>query len=312
MLVQLQNEFPQDVRIVFRHFPLSFHDKAAAAARAAEAAGAQGKFEEMKIYLMGHQAEWSGLTPEEFDAYLNDTVLPAVKLDAKRFVSDYASPEIADRVDAARKQAESIGLPGTPFLVINDRPYQGQLDYGSLSSIVKLFQLQKFQYSDCPARIIDPAKDYTATIKTDKGDIVIDLLADKAPMTVNNFVFLAREGWYDGVAFHRVLPNFVAQAGDPSGTGYGGPGYTFSNEVDPSLRFDKAGVLGMANAGPDSNGSQFFITYVPAPQLDGSYTVFGQVVQGMDVLEKLQVRDPSQPGPLTQPDLIETILIQEK
>ncbi len=111
--------------------------------------------------------------------------------------------------------------------------------------------MQDNMYSDCPPMTIDTSKDYTATLKTDMGDVVVQLFADKAPMAVNNFIFLAREGWYDNVPFHRVIPGFVAQAGDPSGTGYGGPGYTFGNEVDPSLRFDKAGVLGMANAGPE-------------------------------------------------------------
>jgi cyclophilin family peptidyl-prolyl cis-trans isomerase len=112
---------------------------------------------------------------------------------------------------------------------------------------------------------------------------------------VNSFVFLARQGWFDGITFHRVLPGFVAQTGDPSGTSQGNPGYMFNNEIDPTLKFDQAGIVGMANSGPDTNGSQFFITYAPAPNLNGGYTIFGKVLSGMDVLEQLTPRDP-QPG----------------
>ncbi len=139
---------------------------------------------------------------------------------------------------------------------------------------------------------IDPAKKYQARMETDKGAMVIELFADKAPLTVNNFVFLAREGYYDGVIFHRVIDNFMAQGGDPTGTGRGGPGYKFADEFHPSLKHDKRGVLSMANAGPGTNGSQFFITHVPTPWLDGKHTVFGQVISGLDVLMSIPARDP--------------------
>ncbi len=311
-MAQLSQNYPEDVRIVYRLFPLtSIHPLAISSARAAEAADLQGKFFEMQSFLMEHQQEWSQMSQEDFDNFLKDSAASTVGLDADQFMTDYASQEVADKVDAAEKSATDIGLPGTPFMLINFTYYQGQNDYSSLESIVKLYQMQDNMYTDCPPMTIDTSKDYTATIKTAKGDIVIQLYADKAPMAVNNFIFLARDGWYDNVPFHRVIPGFVAQAGDPSGTGYGGPGYTFSNEVDPSLRFDKAGVVGMANAGPDSNGSQFFITYKDVPQLDGGYTVFGQVVSGMDVVASLEARDASQ-GLLSEPDRIQTITITEK
>jgi cyclophilin family peptidyl-prolyl cis-trans isomerase len=129
---------------------------------------------------------------------------------------------------------------------------------------------------------------------------------------VNNFIFLARSGWFNNVTFHRVLPNFVAQTGDPSGTGMGGPGYAFVNEISPDLKYDKAGMVGMANSGPDTNGSQFFITYAPTPQLDGSYTIFGQVIQGMDVAKNLAARDPSQGLDLPPGDKILSVEIEEK
>jgi cyclophilin family peptidyl-prolyl cis-trans isomerase len=148
------------------------------------------------------------------------------------------------------------------------------------------------KYAKPPAMAIDPVKRYSAKIKTDKGDITVQLHADKAPKTVNNFVFLARDHFYDGVIFHRVIDNFMAQAGDPTGTGTGGPGYKFADEFHPSLRHDGAGVLSMANAGPNTNGSQFFLTHVATPWLDNKHTVFGRVTDGLDVLLSIPARDP--------------------
>ncbi|GIK08510.1 MAG: peptidyl-prolyl cis-trans isomerase [Anaerolineaceae bacterium] len=148
------------------------------------------------------------------------------------------------------------------------------------------------QWNTPPAMEIDPKKKYTAKMKTDVGTMVIELFADKAPKTVNNFVFLARQGFYDGVIFHRVIDNFMAQGGDPTGTGMGGPGYKFADEFHPSLRHSKRGILSMANAGPGTNGSQFFITHVPTPHLDDRHAVFGQVIEGEDVLMSIPARDP--------------------
>ena len=147
-------------------------------------------------------------------------------------------------------------------------------------------------YDAPPATVIDPGKRYSATLKTEKGDIVVELYVDRAPVTVNNFVFLARDGYYDDTTFHRVIPGFMAQAGDPTGTGRGGPGYRFADEFDRSLRHDGPGILSMANAGPGTNGSQFFITHGPTPHLDDRHSVFGRVTGGMDVLMSIRERDP--------------------
>jgi cyclophilin family peptidyl-prolyl cis-trans isomerase len=167
------------------------------------------------------------------------------------------------------------------------------------------------QYSAPPPMTIDPTKDYRAILKTAKGDIVVDLFEDRAPITVNNFVFLARDGYYDDTTFHRVLPNFMAQGGDPTGTGSGGPGYKFNDEFHPELRHNKPGMLSMANAGANTNGSQFFLTHVPTPHLDNRHSVFGEVVEGMDVLLSLTLRDPNQ-RPQSQGDALRTIEIQER
>ncbi|MBM3126336.1 MAG: peptidylprolyl isomerase [Chloroflexi bacterium] len=152
------------------------------------------------------------------------------------------------------------------------------------------------QWNNPPAILIDPKKKYKALMQTDAGTMVIELFADKTPKTVNSFVFLAREGFYDGVIFHRVISNFMAQGGDPTGTGRGGPGYRFEDEFHPSLKHDKQGILSMANAGPNTNGSQFFITHGPTPHLDNKHSVFGQVVEGLDVLMSIAPRDPSDPN----------------
>jgi peptidyl-prolyl cis-trans isomerase B (cyclophilin B) len=147
------------------------------------------------------------------------------------------------------------------------------------------------QYASAPAMQIDAKKSYTATIKTDRGDIVIDLFADKTPTTVNNFVFLAKDGFYNGVKFHRVIPDFMVQTGDPEGSGRGGPGYRFGDEFHPDLRHTGPGILSMANSGPGTNGSQFFITHVKTDWLDGKHSVFGKVSEGMDVVNAIQQGD---------------------
>ena len=166
-------------------------------------------------------------------------------------------------------------------------------------------------YSEAPPMLIDPSKQYFATFKLAKGgQIVAELYPAKAPITVNSFAFLSCKGFFDGVTFHRVLQGFMAQGGDPDGTGMGGPGYNFVNE-DSDLTFDKAGVLAMANAGRDTNGSQFFITFSSANDLNGGYTIFGQVVEGMGVVSTITLRDPQQ-NPTSAGDVIESITITEK
>lgn len=171
---------------------------------------------------------------------------------------------------------------------------------------------QSGQWSEPPAMQIDPSRRYTAAIDTAKGVITVELLPQAAPVTVNNFVFLARQGYFDGVTFHRVLPEFVAQAGDPTGTGSGGPGYFIPNETSAGLAFDSAGVVAMANSGADRNGSQFFITYGPQPSLDGGYTIFGRVTAGMEVARALTPRNPAEDPNAPPGDVINTIIITEE
>jgi peptidylprolyl isomerase len=180
------------------------------------------------------------------------------------------------------------------------------LAYNAFSSRPKTLQ-----WSAAPAMQIDASKSYVATLHTVKGDIVIELLPQAAPITVNNFVFLARQHYYDGVTFHRVLPGFVAQGGDPTGSGSGGPGYFIPNETS-DLTFDGPGVVAMANSGKDRNGSQFFITYAAQPALNGGYTIFGRVTSGMDVAQSLTPRNPQQDPNAPPGDKINSVTIEEK
>lgn len=164
------------------------------------------------------------------------------------------------------------------------------------------------QYATAPEVLINTSGKYTATLTLAKGGtIVVELYASKAPITVNNFIFLACKGFYDNTTFHRVLQDFMAQGGDPVGTGEGGPGYEFVNEYS-DLTFDKAGVVAMANAGPDTNGSQFFITFGPTEWLNGGYTIFGQVIEGMDVVMSITLRDPDA-NPSFTGDVLQSVTI---
>ena len=158
---------------------------------------------------------------------------------------------------------------------------------------------------------IDQDKRFVATITTNQGAIVIELLPKEAPKTVNNFVTLSRDGFYDEVIFHRVIPNFMIQGGDPTGTGTGGPGYTFEDEIEPTLKFGEAGVLAMANSGPNTNGSQFFITTVPTPHLNGAHTIFGRVLEGQDLVEAISRLPVSAGNRPVQDVIIQGIEIQE-
>lgn len=172
---------------------------------------------------------------------------------------------------------------------------------------------KRLQWDKPPEMQIDPRKQYFAELQTEKGNIHIQLFADKAPKTVNNFVFLARQGFYEDITFHRVIPGFMAQTGDPTGSGGGGPGYTIEDEFSPDLRHDQPGMVSMANKGqPNTGASQFFITFVPTPHLDGHHTIFGRVVEGMDVLEQLTERRPSQNPDAPPGDKLLSVEIEEK
>lgn len=309
---QLLEEHPKEVRVVSRIFPLmSINDKAALAAQAAEAAGEQDKFWEMHDLLYAQQENWIKLSLEDFEQWLSAQA-SAVGMNVDQFQTDLKREDIVTKVQEAWESGQKIGLPGTPLILINGQIYGGPRDHSSLNDIIQLMVLGTRQYSSCPAVTVQQNKQYIATLHTEKGDIVIQLFADKAPMTVNSFLFLVRNGWYNNITFHRVIPDLFAQTGDPSGTGKGNPGYYIITEIDPSLIFDKPGMVAMVNSGPDTSGSQFFITYGPTTQYNGQYTIFGQMLSGMDVLKQLTPRD-AQPATDTPPgDKLMGITIEEK
>lgn len=305
--------YPDDVRVVYRHFPLaSIHDKAIPAARAAEAAGLQGEeaFWAMHDLLYETQTSWSEYSLEDFDSWVIEAA-DELGLDTVQFEADYNSQEIIDLVEATWIDGQALGIPGTPYLKVNSF-FEPRASVEELTIYVEILKLADQQFTACPPMIVDPDASYRAIVETEKGTFVIDLFADKAPMAVNSFIFLAENGWFDGITFHRVLEGFVAQTGDPSATGYGGPGYRFSIETSPDLLFDREGLVAMANAGPDSNGSQFFITFSEAPDLDGGYTIFGEVVEGMDVVRSISPRVPEDGIGLPPGDLVISITIEKQ
>ena len=286
---QVVDQYPESMRVVFRHLPLaSIHDKAYISAMAAEAAGAQGKFWEMHDLLYQNQSEWTNYTEDEF---VDWAVFQAesLALDIDQFEADMFDEEARAELEETVNARLALGTNYTPFVVVNDRIFRNNKP--NLYGLIGIYEYGG--YEECPPWVIDPEKSYTAVLDTSVGEIRMELFADVAPLAVNSFVFLAQEGWFDEIYFHRVVEGFVAQAGDPSGQGYIGPGYTFANETDNDLSFDKAGVLGMANAGADTNGSQFFITLAPATDLDGGYTIFGEVAEdSLPVLGEITLRNP--------------------
>ncbi len=314
---QLSKEHSNDLKVVLRPFPVPTSvvaslDKSQISVQAALAAGNQGKFWQMHDLLHTQYDAWTKLSVSGFEKWVNGQV-SGLGLDQAQFTKDLTSTATVNKANALYTSESALGIAALPTVFLNGslQP-RAALSYEGLDSTIGLLSLASREFKTCPPFNLDPSKQYIATLHTEKGDIVIQLYADKAPLAVNSFVFLAQHGWFNGVTFHRVLPGFVAQTGDPSGTGQGGPGYYFKNEISTDLLFNKPGVVGMANSGPDTNGSQFFITYAPQPTLDGKYTIFGQVIKGMDVVESLTPRDPQLTAGLPPGDKILSITIQEK
>lgn len=286
---ELINEYPGAIRVVFRHLPLpSIHALAYISGMAAEAAGAQGKFWEMHDLLYQNQQQWNVYSEKEF---IDWAILQAeaLDLDIDQFTADLNDKEARDELESVNQERLSLGMHYTPFVVINDRVWRENKP--NLYGLIGIYAFDG--YEECPPWVIEKDQTYLAKLDTSAGQIEIDLYADVAPLAVNSFVFLAQEGWFDNVYFHRVIDEFVAQAGDPSGLGAVGPGYTFVNETGNDLSFDRKGILGMANAGVDTNGSQFFITLGPTTTLDGGYTIFGEVTEeSLPILDEIALRDP--------------------
>jgi cyclophilin family peptidyl-prolyl cis-trans isomerase/protein-disulfide isomerase len=320
-LRQIRLTHPKDVRLIYLHAPQTGRDKDNLAIQAVEAADLQGKFWEMHDLLFEKQAEWSALAPADFEAWataqaagLGTPALAAgASVDAARFRSDFEGPVVADRLQQAIRFTAGVQPFAPPLLFVNSTsPYIALADFASLDTVVRMDALAARQFSACPPESIDPLKQYIATLHTAKGDVVLQLYPEKAPLAVNNFVFLARNGWYDGITFYRVLPDNRVMTGDPSETGLGNPGYLFGTEIASGLRFDQPGTLALDNDGPDTNGSRFFITLGSTEQWNGQYTIIGQVLSGLDILSALTARNP-QPGLYLPPgDKLISVTIEER
>ena len=285
-LLAYQALYPDTFRLVFRHMPLpSIHGLAFISSMAANAAGAQGMFWEMYELLFRQQSDWSSYaSEEEFTVWVLGQA-ETLGLDLDHFEADMLDSDARAALETQTEEQLALGIHYTPFIIIN-----GTI-MSSFSVITQYISVYNYDgYDACPPWVVSPDKTYTAKLDTTVGDIYIDLNLAAAPLAVNNFIFLAQQGWFDNVPFHRVIEGFVAQTGELSGFG---PGYSFVNETDNDLSYDGPGVVGMANAGTDTNGSQFFITLAPVTSLDGSYTIFGQVQEdSLALLSEIALRDP--------------------
>ena len=302
-----------EVRLVYRALPLdSLHPTAPLAAYAAEASGRQGKFWEMYRAIFNNQGNIAQLPAEELTEWLMTTAEEDLELDMDQFKADFESEELRQKITDGQTAAFEAGINGTPTVLLNRRP----IDTRSIpyfGSFLEVMKAEEGMVFECPPFVIDQDKEYTATIETENGEMVLELYPKQAPLAVNSFVHLAREGFYDGVTFHRVFHDFMAQSGDPSGTGMGGAGYRYREEISPELTYDEPYMLGVARTQEEgTSGSQFFITYVPVSQLNGGYTIFGKLIDGIDVLEKITERDSDSNPDLPIGDKIIKITINEK
>ena len=311
-LETLIEKYPDDVRLVYRPLPLdSLHPTAPLAAYAAESAGMQGKFWEMYDAIFLNREVLSSLTAEEFTEWLKTTAAD-IGMDVDQFAADIASEDVINKITTAQQTMFEAGVSSTPTVLVNGRPV-GNWQSAYLSNFIEVMKAEKDMVTECPPFVIDQDKEYTATITTEKGDLVLELYPEAAPLAVNSFVYLAREGFYNDVTFHRVYHNFMAQTGDPTGTGWSGAGYQYREEVVPELTYDEAYMVGVARGQAEgSSGSQFFITYVPYPSLNGGYTIFGKLIDGIDVFEQITERDADNNPDAPEGDKIISIEIIEK
>jgi cyclophilin family peptidyl-prolyl cis-trans isomerase len=309
--------YPQDVRVAFRHFANLENELSVAAAVAAEAAGLQGYFWDMHIILYGLQADWLDMDSQAFQDWIVQQAAD-LGMDTGQFLEDISDPALAEFVITQSQQALLLGEPAAPVVLVNGNPIPMYVEsvvsfyYWLENLMIPAGRLTNKQFSQCPEITIDPDKNYIATLHTEKGDIVIALYADKAPFAVNSFIFLAENDFYDEITFFQVIEGQLALTGDPSGTGWGNPGYLYSLEVGPEDAFDRPGLVAMWNSGPASNGSQFLITYTALPEMNGQYTIIGEVISGMEVLNSLTPRN-AQLEPLAPlGDLLEDVTIETR
>jgi cyclophilin family peptidyl-prolyl cis-trans isomerase/protein-disulfide isomerase len=309
----LLDKYGDQLRFVYRHLPLiSIHDKAVITAEAAEAAAAQGKFWDMHDLLYERVQEWNSLSEDDLLDKLVDYA-GELELDVEQFEEELRSHTYREQITADLETYQEYGQMATPTYVVNNSFYPTREfgGFGQLDAFISLVRMSDEMYDSPPPQVIESEKDYVATIRTAKGDIEVELFDDQAPTNVNSFVFLAQDGWYDGLDFFFVDHERLALTGDPSNSGGGlpFPGYYCGDETVPDYSFDESGLLALYTPAPNRNNSAFFITYTPQPEFTGNFTIIGRVTAGMDVAESLTA---TQPGPdQPEPDVIETIVIEE-
>jgi cyclophilin family peptidyl-prolyl cis-trans isomerase/protein-disulfide isomerase len=291
-LQEVERLHPEDVRLTYRPLPQpDLRDKADLAAELAEAAGQQGSFWEAFELLYRRQSEWKDLSPSGFLEWM-EAAAAELGMDAGRIRSEIEAGMHHGVIEESKEQAAAAGLPGSPILFFNQDLFRASPSLTNLEAAVRLALIEPRKPGAYPAFSIDPTHRYAARLVLAQGEIWIELDPMGAPLAVNSFVFLSRAGWFDGAPFHLVVPGRLAEAGDPSGTGLGNPGYAFQDEIDADLKFDREGLVAMASVGPDTNGSIFFVSLGPLPDLDGTRTLFGRVSAGLDILQALEARDP--------------------
>lgn len=312
MLAQLLELHPEDLRVVYRHFPLiTLFDKTSQAVQAAEAAGAQGFFWEMHDILFERHRQWVGLSQEDFQTWLMAMGIE-IGLDRQLFQDELESDKYSQFIQDAFNSGVASGILGTPFILVNHEPFQQDPNFINLEASVRIELMAGRQYENYPPMVISDETAYFAHILLSSGEIIIQLFPQETPLAVNNFIFLARDGWFNGNPLHYVVSEKLVASGDPSGTGIGDPGYHFAVEINETITFDEAGVVAFINAGPDTNGSQFFFTLSPLPEMNDKQTIFGRVTQGFELLQTLSARHPIE-DLLTPPEeTIQSVTIEER
>ena len=307
------------MRLIWRHLPdIRTHDKAALALQASEAAAAQGLFWQMHDQLFTHQSEWITLSPDEFRAMLDDYAA-TVGLDVTRFTADLDAETYDPIIEAALRDAADLSLVGAPVLLLNGQPFSGRDDLFGLDEAARLALLEQRHFDAPPEMTIDPGQPLPRDDRHRQGEIVINLFAAQAPLTVNNFVFLARNGWYDDITFHYVVPGFIAQTGDPSDTGRGGPGYTIPDEHTNGLTFDRAGLVAMSHpprcrTAPGASSLSRWPRCNPPPNGTGSIRSSGKSSRGWISSQGLTARNANDPVNFPNPppgDRVLTVRIEE-
>jgi cyclophilin family peptidyl-prolyl cis-trans isomerase/protein-disulfide isomerase len=292
MLDELLSRHPQDLRMAFRLFPhIETSPKSSLAGQVAELAAEQDAFWPMHDRLFAGYAEWSMLSTQEFLTWALSQA-DELGLDSAALQTGLNSASHAAQMDEAYRRGLAMGIPGSPFLLLDGEPYLLPYSPNYLEAAVRLSALRERQFGQYPELTLDQDATYLARLELDVGELLLQLYPQYAPLAVNSFVFLAGQGWFDGTAVYQVKPGVFVEAGDPTGTGLGDPGYYFGMEPSPALRFDRPGVVALVPTSPETNGARFFISLSPLPELDGARTIFGRVLQGMELLQSLPERDP--------------------